>query len=86
MQSLVPAGLINGVAAKVSRINTVKLGRLVQANVGVGIVPMPSRSMMAVHHYDGGVGFLDQHISECHPHGAAADHKVVSRQSRFVFH
>ena len=41
---------------------------------------------MAVHHYDGGVGFLDQHISECHPHGAAADHKVVSRQSRFVFH
>ena len=51
-----------------------------QANIGIGDVPVPAGLMIAIDHHDLRVGFRHQHVGERHAHGAAADHHIVRLQ------
>ena len=57
--------------------DTVEGGRLVQADEGVGVEPVPADAVPAIDQRHPHVGVVDQRVRERHAHGPGADDEVV---------
>jgi len=72
-----PVGVLDAMA-ELARCHAIELGRLVQPHEGVGLVPVPAGSVVAIHHqYPGMRLFAEQRIDEGHGGCAGADDEVV---------
>ena len=78
VQTGIESLLVQLVVAQPSGIDAVARGRLMQAHERVGVVPVTTRGVAAIHHDD--VTFsvrVDQRIGEGHARCPCADHQVV---------
>ena len=80
VEARVPAHAVLHLVAKRLRVHAVEGGRLVQAHVGVRVVPVPARAMVLVDQQHRRVRLGDYGIGERHAHRAAADQEVIGAE------
>ena len=65
------------VAAVAPDIWTAVLGRLMQANEGVSMVPVASGFSIAIDHDNLGICFFQQSINKSHSHGSTSNYQII---------
>ena len=78
VEPLVPAELVDAVAAQPAGVHAVVRRRLMQANKRVSPVPVPTGRMTSVDDHHLRVGLGHQGVGERHAHRARADDQVIS--------
>ena len=81
MQPGLRSVLLHAAAAEQRRRDAVERRRLVQADEGIGVEPVPADAVPAVDDRHAHVGVVDQRIRERHARGAGPHHEIVGFDS-----
>src|SRR5262245_11145212 len=76
-ETIVEAAVIKAFVAEWLRVNAVVVRGKMQPNKWIGVVPMPTRSMVAVDHGDRSAAVSDECVNEGHPSCTATDNEIV---------
>src|SRR5262249_50247949 len=75
-QVIIVAAAVKASVAERSRVNTVVVRRKMQLDKRIGIVPMPTRRMVAVDHGDRSAAVPDERVNKGHPSWTADDNNL----------
>src|SRR5437868_4129800 len=79
---MVPADLVDRIAAELARVHTIERGGLMKANIGVSRIPVAARLMITIDDDETGIALGGNRVGERHAHGAGAYHQIVGLDRR----